>query len=138
MSEQLFPVTSFDVHQVAQKYGTPTWVYEQATIEKRISEVKSFDVIRYAQKANSNLAILKIMKNNGVVVDAVSAGEVYRALKVGYTTDGKHPEIVFTADMFDQDALDVIKEHNVPVNVGSVDMIQQLADAGVKLSLIHI
>jgi diaminopimelate decarboxylase len=135
MSEQLFPVTSFDVHQVAQKYGTPTWVYEQATIEKRISEVKSFDVIRYAQKANSNLAILKIMKNNGVVVDAVSAGEVYRAIKVGYTTDGEHPEIVFTADMFDQDALEVIKEHNVPVNVGSVDMIQQLADAGVKVDI---
>lgn len=132
---QLAAVTLFDVKEVASKFGTPTWVYDQATIEKRISEVKSFDVIRYAQKANSNLAILKIMKNQGVVVDAVSAGEVVRAIKAGYTTEGEHPGVVFTADMFDEDALKVIKKYNVPVNVGSPDMIPQLAEAGINVDV---
>lgn len=132
---QLAPVTAFDVTQVAQQFGTPTWVYDQATIEQRISEVKAFDVIRYAQKANSNLAILKIMRKEGVVVDAVSAGEVLRAIKAGYTTEGAHPGVVFTADMFDEDALAVIKKYNVPVNVGSPDMIKQLADAGIQVDV---
>ena len=41
--------------------------------------------IRYAQKANSNLAILDLMRRHGVLVDAVSAGEIQRALAAGYT-----------------------------------------------------
>ena len=135
MAEQLCPVTSFDVLEVAEKYGTPTWVYEKETIEKRISEVKCFDVIRFAQKANSNLAILNIMRKNGVVVDAVSAGEVVRAIKAGYTTEGRHPGVVFTADVFDDDAIEVIRKYNVPVNVGSPDMIQQLADEGLNVDV---
>jgi diaminopimelate decarboxylase len=132
---QLATVNSFDVSEVARTFGTPTWVYDQAIIEQRISEVKAFDVIRYAQKANSNLAILKIMKKEGVVVDAVSAGEVIRAIKAGYTTDGDHPGVVFTADMFDEDALKVIRKYKVPVNVGSPDMIVQLAEAGIHVDV---
>jgi diaminopimelate decarboxylase len=135
MSEQLCPVTAFDVNEVAEKFGTPTWVYEKSVIEQRISEVKCFDVIRFAQKANSNLAILNIMRKNGVVVDAVSAGEVVRAVKAGYTTEGQHPGIVFTADVFDDDAIEVIRKYNVPVNVGSPDMIQKLADEGLKVDV---
>ncbi len=135
MSDQLYPVTSFDVSEVAETYGTPTWVYEKETIEKRIAEVKCFDVIRFAQKSNSNLALLHIMRKNGVVVDAVSAGEVVRAIKAGFTAEGRHPGIVFTADVFDDDAIEVIRQYNVPVNVGSPDMIQQLADHNLKVDV---
>jgi diaminopimelate decarboxylase len=128
MSKELYPVTSFDVAKVAKKYETPVWVYEQAILEKRAQEVQAFDLVRYAQKANSNLAILTILKNQGIKVDAVSAGEVLRAFKVGYTASAEHSDVVFTADLFDKDALKIIKEHNVPVNVGSMDLISQLAD----------
>jgi diaminopimelate decarboxylase len=95
-------------------------------IEKRIAELKAFEVIRFAQKACSNLAILALMRKNGVVVDAVSAGEIHRALRVGYSGEGHPPGIVFTADLFDDDAVAMIKEHRIPVNVGSPDMITQL------------
>ncbi|MEO7427106.1 MAG: diaminopimelate decarboxylase [Fibrobacteria bacterium] len=117
------------IPQLAQQFGTPTFIYEKAVIEKRIAELKAFEVIRFAQKACSNLAILALMRKNGVVVDAVSAGEIHRALKVGYSAhqDGSSvPGIVFTADLFDEDAARMIKEHNIPVNVGSPDMIGQL------------
>ena len=53
-------------------------------IEERIAELKAFDAVRFAQKACSNLAILDLMHKQGVVVDAVSAGEIHRALKVGF------------------------------------------------------
>jgi diaminopimelate decarboxylase len=120
------------IPHLAQRFGTPVFVYEREVIEKRIAELKAFEVIRFAQKACSNLGILALMKKNGVVVDAVSAGEIYRALKVGYTGQAAAngaPGIVFTADLFDDDALRLIREHRIPVNVGSPDMIGQLGQA---------
>ena len=56
---------------------------------ERIENLRSFDVIRYAQKACSNLAILDLMRRQGVLVDAVSAGEIQRALAAGYTAAGQ-------------------------------------------------
>ncbi len=119
-------IAGVSIKALATEFGTPSYIYDRGIIEKRIEELKSFEVIRFAQKACSNLAILTLMKNNGVVVDAVSAGEIYRALKVGYNTAGKHPGIVFTADLFDEDAIALIREHKIPVNVGSPDMLAQL------------
>jgi diaminopimelate decarboxylase len=116
---------------VAERFGTPTWVYDAATIRQRIAELGAFDLIRYAQKANSNLAILALMKQAGVVVDAVTAGEIFRALEVGF--DPAKDEVVYTADIFDDDALTLIKRHQIPVNVGSPDMITQLGEAGINV-----
>ncbi len=119
----------FDAVQIAQRFGTPTWVYDAATLEQRIGEVNRDGVtVRYAQKANSNLALLTIMRKHGVVVDAVTAGEVRRGLAVGYAPQ----QIVFTADLFDDDAIDIIRETGCPVNCGSSDMIGQLAAAGLQ------
>ncbi len=112
--------------ELAKSHGTPVFLYDQAVIEKRAAELKHFDAIRYAQKACSNIAILALMRKLGVVVDAVSAGEILRALKAGFKPGGEPPEIVFTADLFDVDAVDSIRTHRVPVNVGSPDMIPQL------------
>ena len=49
----------------------------------------------------SNLAILDLVRRHGVLVDAVSAGEIRRALAAGYTAAGDPPPIVYTADIFD-------------------------------------
>src|SRR5437879_1293906 len=72
------------VRELAERFGTPAYVYNAAKIIERISDLKQFDLIRYAQKACSNIAILDLMRRHGVMVDAVSAGEVHRALKAGY------------------------------------------------------
>jgi len=42
---------------------------------------------------------------------------------------------VYTADIFDKDALELVKAHQIPVNIGSPDMINQLADAGIQVPL---
>lgn len=124
--------------KAAAEFGTPLWIYDRATIEARIKEVKVFDNVRFAQKACPNLSIVSLVRKEGCVVDAVSAGEIVRALKAGFkggVEKGKVPEIVYTADIFDRDALELVKKYDIPVNVGSPDMIQQLADAGVKSEL---
>ena len=119
-------IAGLSVAQLAKEYGTPLYVYDLSSIEQRIADLSEFDVIRYAQKASGNIALLDRMRRRGVVVDAVSCGEIQRAIAAGYSTDGH--EIVYTADIFDAAALDLVIEHNLHVNCGSPDMISQLGE----------
>jgi diaminopimelate decarboxylase len=121
-------ICGHSVSDLAEKFGTPTYLYDAATIRERIQQLKQFDVIRYAQKANSNIAILDLMRKQGVLVDAVSSGEVHRAISAGFTYQGEPDPIVYTADIFDREALDLVIDKNIHVNVGSPDMIQQLGE----------
>jgi diaminopimelate decarboxylase len=111
---------------LARQFGTPVYVYDAAKIIERINDLRAFDLIRYAQKACSNIAILDLCRRHGVMVDAVSAGEIERAFAAGYTTGGDPPPIVYTADIFDREALEVVIAKNIHVNCGSPDMIDQL------------
>jgi diaminopimelate decarboxylase len=121
-------IAGISVGSLAERFGTPLYVYDQTVIDRRIADLAQFDVIRYAQKACSNIAILDRMRRRGVMVDAVSAGEIQRALAAGYSNDPRKVEIVYTADIFDRDALDLVVEHSLPVNCGSPDMISQLGE----------
>jgi len=115
--------------QSAQQVGTPVWLYEAEPIRQRVAQLKAFDCVRYAQKANSNTHILRLMRQEGVMVDAVSLGEVERALHAGYQPGTESHEIVFTADIIDAATLRRVVELNIPVNCGSPDMIRQVGEA---------
>lgn len=109
-----------------QKYKGPVWVYDASIIINRITQLKQFDVIRYAQKSCSNIHILRLMHNHGVKIDAVSLGEIERALLAGFKTGKQSNEIVFTADILEEETLLRILELNMVVNAGSIDMLEQL------------
>lgn len=119
-------IARISILDLVAQFGTPTYVMNESTILDRIRDLQNFDIIRYAQKACSNLAILDLMRRRGVLVDAVSSGELRRAMAAGYRTEGKPPPITYTADIFDRDALDLVIQRNVHVNIGSPDMIDQL------------
>lgn len=119
-------IAGLAVTDLARDFGTPCYVYDAATIAARIAELRAFDVIRYALKACSNLAIADLVRRHGGLVDTVSAGEIHRALTAGYCAEGEPPPIVFTADIFDQQSLDLVVEHGIHANCGSPDMISQL------------
>ncbi|MEM0924648.1 MAG: diaminopimelate decarboxylase, partial [Planctomycetota bacterium] len=114
------------VAELASKFGTPLYVYDLSSIEQRVADLAKFDVIRFAQKACSNLAILDRLRKRRVVVDAVSSGEIRRALAAGF--GGGDHQIVYTADIFEPAALDLVIEHQLHVNCGSPDMISQLGE----------
>jgi diaminopimelate decarboxylase len=122
------------VAALAEKFGTPLYVYDAAMISERIADLAAFDAVRFAQKANSNLAILDLVRRRGGVVDAVSAGEIQRAIAAGFKPGGvdlphgEHPEIQYTADIFDRETLDMVVELGIPVNCGSPDMIDQYGE----------
>jgi diaminopimelate decarboxylase len=115
-------IAGVSVLELAERFGTPAYVYDLEIILERVRDLQAFDTIRYAQKACSNIAILDRLRRAGVLVDAVSAGEIGRALRAGYEPS----QIVYTADVFDRDALELVVQHNISVNIGSPEMIDQL------------
>lgn len=77
-----------DYKGLAQKYGTPLYIYDFNHIKERYNELKNAfsgrkSLVCYAVKANSNLSILRHLANLGAGFDCVSIGEVKRALMAG-------------------------------------------------------
>jgi diaminopimelate decarboxylase len=120
------PVDAELVERVATEYGTPCYVYDAAAIRAHIEQLRAFDVIRYAQKAASNTHLLRLMREEGVLVDAVSQGELERAVLAGYDGHGEPAGLVYTADLLDEATLDRVLELDLPVNAGSEDMLSQV------------
>jgi diaminopimelate decarboxylase len=129
-SSVLTDIAGHAITDLAGRFGTPVYVYDAAKIVERIADLAAFDVVRYAQKACSNLAILDLVRRQGALVDCVSAGEVLRAIRAGFQPGQKArpPEIVYTADIFDREALDFVVEHDIHVNCGSPEMINQYGE----------
>jgi len=118
--------TSERLASLAATHATPLWVYDAETIRARVERLRPFDTVRFAQKACSNTHVLRLLRALGVQVDAVSAGEIQRALHAGYDARDEHSGIVFTADEIDRTTLELVAQHGIPVNAGSVAMIDQL------------
>jgi diaminopimelate decarboxylase len=111
-------IAGVSVAELAERYGTPLYVYDAEMIRRRCRDLAAWDTVRFAQKACSNLAVLDLVRREGVLVDAVSTGEIHRAIAAGYTphaakvasADGLPPAhpIVYTADIFDRASLDAV------------------------------
>ncbi len=83
-----------NVVDLAGRYGTPLFVFSEARIRQNAEQIKSAfrrasgkTGIFYASKANSNLAILQIVRDTGLNVEVNSGGELYKALKAGFRPD---------------------------------------------------
>jgi diaminopimelate decarboxylase len=120
------PVDPDRVARLAREHGTPYYLYDAAVIRERLESLSAFDVVRYAQKACSNIHILRLLRAAGALVDAVSQGEIERALRAGYDAAGEPAGLVYTADVLDEATLARVSELGIPVNAGSPDMLEQL------------
>ena len=80
------------LERIAREVGTPTYVYSSAMVRDRFVRLDEAlaDVphrIHYTLKANSNAGLLRLLKELGAGVDVVSGGELFRALRLGFTGD---------------------------------------------------
>ncbi|HTA31210.1 MAG TPA: hypothetical protein VK731_12040, partial [Candidatus Cybelea sp.] len=76
------------VRQLAAKYGTPLYIYSQETLAGRFQDLEAVlkpldHRICYAVKANSNLAVLRVLARLGAGFDIVSEGELRRVIAAG-------------------------------------------------------
>jgi diaminopimelate decarboxylase len=76
------------IDSIAQKLGTPLYVYSEDAFLTPLKELSAGlsgldHLICFAMKSNSNLAILKMLSQNGAGMDIVSGGELFRVMKAG-------------------------------------------------------
>lgn len=86
-----------DVNTIAEQVGTPVFIYSAGTILDHFDKVDRAwgevpHLICYAVKANSNVAILRLLVNRGAGMEVVSQGELFRSLQAGADPQ----KIVFT------------------------------------------
>ncbi|MBF2672020.1 diaminopimelate decarboxylase [Listeria seeligeri] len=86
-----------DALKLAEKYGTPLYVYDVALIRDRARGFKkTFEElgvkaqVAYASKAFSAVAIYQLMAEEGLSLDVVSGGELYTAIKAGFPAERIH------------------------------------------------
>src|SRR6185436_3548604 len=76
------------IESLAKKFGTPLYVYSQATLTDHFRKLdRAFapldHQICFAMKSNSNLAVLRVLANLGGGFDIVSGGELQRVIVAG-------------------------------------------------------
>lgn len=90
-------VGQIDVVDLARQYGTPLYVYDVARIRENsrifVETFKKLNVpaqVAYASKAFSSIAMLQLIKEEGLSLDVVSEGELYTAIKAGFPVEKIH------------------------------------------------
>jgi diaminopimelate decarboxylase len=125
---------SVSLAQLAREFGTPLYVYSAATIREHYRRLAGtfaplHPMICYAMKANFNLSLLRLLKDEGAGFDIVSGGELARALAVG--VDPGH--IVFAGVGKTEAELGAGLEAGIGwFNVESADEVQRLNALAVK------
>jgi len=113
-----------DPVQLTEKYGTPLYVYNENILRERCRDMKGLIsyknfTVNYSPKANGNLELIKIIRSEGLRVDAMSPGEIYVNMLAGF----KPEEILYISNNVSED------EFRYAINVGvkiSVDSVSQL------------
>jgi diaminopimelate decarboxylase len=119
----------FSVKELAQKYDTPLYVISEKRIRDNYDRlytalINNYKYVRiyYAAKANTNLAVLRILQSQGAYLDTVSPGEVFMALSSGFTPD----RILFTGTSVRNDELKMLADANITINVDSQSELDRL------------
>ncbi len=102
LNDSFPPIKNDQFLFILKKFKSPIWIYHSDTIIEKIKKLSLFDSIRFAQKACSNIHILKLMREQNVKVDAVSLGEIEKALKANFIPGEASSDIIFTADLLDK------------------------------------
>ncbi len=116
---------------LARRFGTPLYVYDAAVLRRQIERVKrAFARLPfrpfYAMKANSNLAILRLVHQHGFGADAVSPGEIFLARHAGFAAE----EIWFTCSNVSDDDLKAIDDARIVVNLNSMSEVDRILALG--------
>jgi diaminopimelate decarboxylase len=121
--------------RIATEVGTPCYVYSHATLVRHFRAVDAAfqgmpHLIAFSVKANSNLAILRILAQEGSGADIVSGGELFRALKAGVPPS----KIVFAGVGKTRDEIrNALKSGILMFNVESSEELQVINDVAAEL-----
>ena len=124
--------------ELAEKYGTPLYVYSEEILRERATELATLLKGRhykasYSVKANNNISLLKIVRECGLGADAMSPGEIMTHMEAGY----KPEEIFYIANNVSKEEMKYAVDKGCRVSVDSISQLEmycELAPGG-KVSL---
>ena len=118
-----------DTVELASTFKTPLYVTDEERIRARYREIYAafsslgYEVrVKYACKANTSLAILKILKQEGAGADVLSEGELRAAFYTGF----KPKDVIFTGNNKTDEELSLAIEKGVIVNIDSLHELERL------------
>ncbi|HEV7350070.1 diaminopimelate decarboxylase [Telluribacter sp.] len=125
LSDNQYSIQGVDPVELCRQYGSPLYVYDGGTIRRKVLELQeAFSgvkmKIKYACKANTNLAVLRLMRELGVELDVVSPGEFEMGRCVGYLGS----QITFTPSGVPYPEVRTAVEAGATVNIDSLPLLE--------------
>lgn len=119
----------FVSHEIAAKiikqYGSPVYIYSEAILRKRCRDLLNAFRGRikpsFSAKANSNLTLLRIIREEGIGADAMSPGEIFVLENAGF----KNGEIFYIGNNVSCEEMSYCIEKNILVSVDSLAQLEQ-------------
>jgi len=107
--------------QLAAVYGSPLYVYNENILRRSCRELLKLSAhpgfrVNYSAKANANPALLRIIREEGCLVDAMSPGELHMNLYAGFLRE----EILYVCNNVSKEELKNAAEHGLFVSVDSL------------------
>ncbi|MFQ5816080.1 MAG: diaminopimelate decarboxylase [Candidatus Hydrothermarchaeaceae archaeon] len=127
--ENHLTIGGVDTVELAEEFGTPLYVIDEARIRGRYREFRDAfkkhysDVeVKYAYKANTNLAVCHILRQEGCGADVLSQGDIEAALKVGVDPG----EMIFTGNNKTDEELRLAVDKGVIINIDAMHELERL------------
>src|SRR5947208_3913273 len=128
-------ISGVDATALTHKYGSPLFVFSESRIRANIARLQAAakEVDRpisfcYASKANSNMSVLKVVRDAGIDIEVNSGGELYKARRVGFRSD----QIIFNGTSKTDAELDeAVRAGIYAINIDSIYEIE-LVEAAVR------
>ena len=127
-----------NVGDMIRKYGSPLYIYDEKIFRERLREVRNLLPFAWFRvncsiKANSNLELLKIVKEEGLDADAMSPGEMYLLLKAGFDPS----RIFFIGNNVSSEEMQYALDRDILASVDSLSQLETLGRLreGAKVSL---
>src|SRR5215470_2437877 len=121
-------VNGVDTLELVREFNSPLFVFSEGRIRDNISRLQlAADAVDrpikfcYASKANSNMAIMKVVLESGIDIEDNSGGELFKALRVGFRPD----QIIFNGTSKSDDELDdAVRAGIYAINIDSIYEIE--------------
>lgn len=119
-----FMITEEKAFELVSKYGSPLYVYDEEILRERCRELINLVAfenyrVNYSAKANTNLEILKIIREEGLDVDAMSPGEIIIEEKAGFSPD----RIFYICNNVSAEEMMFAIERGITVSVDSLSQL---------------
>jgi diaminopimelate decarboxylase len=126
-------INGVDALRLVSEYDSPLYVFSEPRIRSNIERLKhAAELVNrpirycYASKANSNMAVLKTVRDAGIDIEVNSGGELYKALRVGFRPE----QIIFNGTSKTDAELDEAVEAGIySINVDSIYEIELVEKA---------